>query len=411
MQTIKDMRRFFLTFTLALFAVAASAGEKATKPSCAGFVSNRFWDNWEISAGFGINTAISNGDDFGKKAGFEGHIAATKWFHPIAGLRLQFEGGRFGNVDPEMGTMKWPYLYTHTDLTINASNWIGGYRDDRVYTAVPFVGFGYMVANFTDSFQQKFDAHTSHNYAFTYGLQNRFRISPSVNFDLEIKGLLLPSRICPAEMGGSYMFGFSATAGFTYRFNQRGWQRGVAGYTAEDIRAFQDAVAAGNAALEESGFLSQFVDKMYIIIRRDQFRAEEKLQKEVMANPKVEIIRDTVPVRVVGEDTVTGLVVKNVKTGEESQLDVAGVFPYIGQDPISGMVKDLGVCDEHGAIITNQEMMTKVPGVFAAGDVRVTELRQIVTATSDGAKAAESAFLWAKEHLVPTEELAEELEA
>ena len=252
MQTIKDMRRFFLTFTLALFAVAASAGEKATKPSCAGFVSNRFLDNWEISAGFGINTAISNGDDFGKKAGFEGHIAATKWFHPIAGLRLQFEGGRFGNVDPEMGTMKWPYLYTHTDLTINASNWIGGYRDDRVYTAVPFVGFGYMVANFTDSFQQKFDAHTSHNYAFTYGLQNRFRISPSVNFDLEIKGLLLPSRICPAEMGGSYMFGFSATAGFTYRFNQRGWQRGVAGYTAEDIRAFQDAVAAGNAALEDA---------------------------------------------------------------------------------------------------------------------------------------------------------------
>ncbi|WP_285944632.1 thioredoxin-disulfide reductase [Faecalibaculum rodentium] len=170
-------------------------------------------------------------------------------------------------------------------------------------------------------------------------------------------------------------------------------------------------IGGGNAALEESGFLSQFVDKMYIIIRRDQFRAEEKLQKEVMANPKVEIIRDTVPVRVVGEDTVTGLVVKNVKTGEESQLDVAGVFPYIGQDPISGMVKDLGVCDEHGAIITNQEMMTKVPGVFAAGDVRVTELRQIVTATSDGAKAAESAFLWAKEHLVPTEELAEELEA
>ena len=62
MQTIKDMRRFFLTFTLALFAVAASAGEKATKPSCAGFVSNRFWDNWEISAGFGINTAFSNAD-------------------------------------------------------------------------------------------------------------------------------------------------------------------------------------------------------------------------------------------------------------------------------------------------------------------------------------------------------------
>lgn len=74
------------------------------------------------------------------------------------------------------------------------------------------------------------------------------------------------------------------------------------------------------------------------------------------------------------------------------------------------MVQNLGVCDEHGAIITNQEMMTKVPGVFAAGDVRVTELRQIVTATADGAKAAESAFLWVRENLEPTDTLVEELE-
>ena len=170
-------------------------------------------------------------------------------------------------------------------------------------------------------------------------------------------------------------------------------------------------IGGGNAALEESGFLSQFVDKMYIVIRRDQFRAEAKLQQEVMANPKVEVVKDSVPVRILGEDTVTGLVVKNVKTGEETQLDVSGIFPYIGQDPVSGMVKDLGVCDDHGNIITNQEMMTSVPGIFAAGDVRVTELRQIVTATSDGAKAAESAFLWAKEHLEPTDELTEELEA
>lgn len=169
-------------------------------------------------------------------------------------------------------------------------------------------------------------------------------------------------------------------------------------------------IGGGNAALEESGFLSQFVDKMYIIIRRDQFRAEEKLQKEVMANPKVEVIKDSVPVEITGEDTVTGMRIRNVKTGEETLLDVAGVFPYIGQDPVSSMVQNLGVCDEHGAIITNQEMMTKVPGVFAAGDVRVTELRQIVTATADGAKAAESAFLWVRENLEPTDTLVVELE-
>lgn len=246
------MKKYILTLSLALFAFAASAGETAKKPSCAGFGSNGFWDNWELSAGFGINTAISNGKDFGKKAGFEGNISATKWIHPIAGLRFQFQGGRFVNIDPNMGKMKWPYLFTHLDLTINASNWIGGYRDDRAYTAVPFIGFGYMVSDFTDSFQQKYGVGTSHNYAFTYGLQNRFRISPAVSFDIELKGLFLPSRICPAEMGGSYLFGFSASAGFTYRFKQRGWQRGVAGYTSDDIRAFQDAVAAGNAALEDA---------------------------------------------------------------------------------------------------------------------------------------------------------------
>lgn len=160
-------------------------------------------------------------------------------------------------------------------------------------------------------------------------------------------------------------------------------------------------IGGGNAALEESGFLSQFVDKMYIIIRRDQFRAEKKLQQEVEANPKVEVIRDSVPVRILGADqgTVTGLVIRNVKTNEETTLDVQGIFPYIGQDPISGMVKDLGICDEAGYILTDDDMMTSIPGIFAAGDVRKTGLRQIVTATGDAARAAEAAFLWVKENM------------
>ena len=247
------MKRFFLTFALAVFALAASAGETPKRPSCAGFVSNGFWDNWEISAGGGIGTAISNGSNMGKlgdRIGFEANFSVTKWVHPIAGLRLQLQGGQLISYDPTMGKVKWPYVFVHTDFMLNFSNWVGGYRDDRAYYAVPFFGFGYMASNITDSFQKDHNVGMSQNFAFSYGWLNKFRLSRSVDFNIELKGLLVPSRINVAKMNGSYLFGFSATAGFTYRFNKRDWQRGVSGYTAEDIQAFQDATAISMAAVE-----------------------------------------------------------------------------------------------------------------------------------------------------------------
>lgn len=247
------MKRFFLTFALAAFALAASAGETPKRPSCAGFVTNGFWDNWEISAGGGVGTAISNGNNMGKfgdRIGFEANFSITKWIHPIAGVRLQLQGGQLISYDASMGKVKWPYVFVHSDFMINFSNWVGGYRDDRAYYAVPFVGFGYMATNITDSFQNDHNVGMSQTLAFSYGWLNKFRISRSFDFNIELKGLLAPSRINAAKMDGSYLFGFSATAGFTYRFNKRGWQRGVAGYTAEDIQAFQDAVAISMAAVD-----------------------------------------------------------------------------------------------------------------------------------------------------------------
>ena len=113
---------------------------------------------------------------------------------------------------------------------------------------VPFVGFGYLATNFTDKSQEDNMTGTHQAFAFSYGLLNKFRLSRSFDFNIELKGMLAPSRVCPAKTDGSYLFGFSATAGFTYRFNKRGWQRGVAGYTVADIQAFQDAVAASMAA-------------------------------------------------------------------------------------------------------------------------------------------------------------------
>ncbi len=247
------MKKTFFAFLLVAFASAVFAQETPKKPSVAGFVSNGFWDNWEISAGFGTGTAFSNGNNSGPRGerfGFEGNLSLTKWVHPIAGIRAQLQGGWFNNFHPQMGKMTWPYMFGHVDFMLNASNWIGGYRDDRVWYAVPFAGFGYMASNFTDRSQRENASGARQDFAFTAGLLNKFRLSPAFDFNLELKGLLTESDICPAALDGSYLFGFTATVGVTYRFNQRGWERGVPGYTADDIRAFQEAVAAGNSALE-----------------------------------------------------------------------------------------------------------------------------------------------------------------
>ena len=249
------MKKFFLTFMVAVFAVSAWAEDTPKKPSFAGFVSNGFWDNWEISAGLGGGTAFSNSGNLGSwgdRFGFEGNLSLTKWLHPVVGVRGQLQGGWFNNFDADLGKMTWPYLFVHTDVMVNASNWIGGYREDRAWYAVPFAGFGYLASNFTDGSQRDNQSGTNQEFAFTAGLLNKFRLSPAFDFNIELKGLMAKSEICPASVSGAYMFGFTATAGITYRFNQRNWQRGVPGYTAEDIRAFQDAVAAGNAALEAS---------------------------------------------------------------------------------------------------------------------------------------------------------------
>ena len=250
-----DMKKIFLTFMIAAFAASAQAEDMPKKPSFAGFVSNGFWDNWEISAGLGGGTAFSNSGNLGSwgdRFGFEGNLSLTKWLHPVVGVRGQLQGGWFNNFDADLGKLKWPYLFVHTDVMVNASNWIGGYREDRAWYAVPFAGFGYLASNFTDKSQQKSLSGTNQEFAFTAGLLNKFRLSPAFDFNIELKGLMAKSEICPASVSGAYLFGFTATAGITYRFNQRNWQRGVPGYTAEDIRAFQDAVAAGNAALEAS---------------------------------------------------------------------------------------------------------------------------------------------------------------
>ena len=145
-------------------------------------------------------------------------------------------------------------------------------------------------------------------------------------------------------------------------------------------------IGGGNSALEEAIYLTKFASKVHLIVRRDVFRADKIIQDHVKANDKIEIHFLKKPHHLVAEDNkVAKIGLEDSVTGEISELDVKGVFPYVGLDPVTDFVKDLGITDENGYIITDDSMETKIKGIYAAGDVRKKTLRQVVTATNDGA--------------------------
>jgi thioredoxin reductase (NADPH) len=171
--------------------------------------------------------------------------------------------------------------------------------------------------------------------------------------------------------------------------------RGVSSCATCDAPFFKDrivaAVGGGDTAVKESLFLTKFVEKVYLIHRRDQLRAEMILQEQALANEKIEIIWDSVLTGIGGLTNVENITVQNVKTKEEKTLSVDGCFIWVGEIPNTEFLADGVKLDEKGFIEANLNMETSVPGVFAAGDVRNTPLRQIATAVGDGAVAAFSA--------------------
>ena len=149
-------------------------------------------------------------------------------------------------------------------------------------------------------------------------------------------------------------------------------------------------IGGGNSALGGALYLTKFASKVNVVIRRDEFRATKTVQDDVYANEKIHIITKAVPYEVKGTDgVVSSIVLKNVETGELFEEETSAVFPYIGADPMTDFTEGLGIEKDHGYIVTNDKMETGVPGIYAAGDVRKKDLRQVVTATSDGAIAAE----------------------
>ncbi len=157
-------------------------------------------------------------------------------------------------------------------------------------------------------------------------------------------------------------------------------------------------VGGGDSAIEEGMFLTKFADTVYVIHRRDALRAQYIIQQRAFKNSKMEFIWDTVVQEIKGEIKVSELELYNRKTDKITFLPVDGVFIYVGILPNTGLLESRLNLDPNGFIITDEFMHTNIPGIFAAGDVRCKVLRQVVTATSDGAIAAWSAEKWVEEH-------------
>ncbi|WP_057896881.1 thioredoxin-disulfide reductase [Liquorilactobacillus oeni] len=173
--------------------------------------------------------------------------------------------------------------------------------------------------------------------------------------------------------------------------------RGVSYCAVCDGAFFRDrdvaVVGGGDSAIEEGSYLAQMVKNVNVIHRRDQLRAQKILQERAFQNSKINFTWNTIVIQIEGDgQKVTGVKIHNKKTGVDEVMPVSGVFIYIGLLPMTETVTHLGITDEQGWIITNDKMETSVPGIFAVGDVRKKDLRQIATAVGDGSVAGQEAF-------------------
>ena len=331
------MKQFFLLLAATLIAVTASAQEQDHGKRV---VEGSFWDNWELSAGMGAGMHTERGTGngaFGQKLGFEGNFSIVKWVSPVVGLRAQLQGGRLSNYDLELGRERWPYLFAHGDVLINFSNLVGGYREDRAYHLIPFAGAGSIWANFTDKSQAKTGRGTLQDFALTAGLLHKFRLSPAVDFHIEMKSWLTNTSVLPIELKERSTWGLSTTAGFAYRFGRRGWDRveDIA-YTAEDLAVYRQAADKSaetlKAAEEENARLKRALQE-----ERDRAARAEAAAADAAAQPRVaEKEASTLILFSIGSTTLT----------KQEQLRLEQVAEMIKRGPQENRYKLEGYADK-----------------------------------------------------------------
>jgi outer membrane protein OmpA-like peptidoglycan-associated protein len=244
------MKKFLLSIAIVAFSMGSVFAQEnsAEKLRWKGVMNNGFWANWEIGIAGGVNATAWNyfgGVDNQKQIGdrgwqIEGNL--TKWFNPIVGARLQVAGG---TLNASGDAQKSTWVMPHFDGLVNLSNWIGGYREDRVYYAKLFAGFGLNCVNV--------DSETATGFAAAGGLINTFRVCKQLDINLELKGILTPGRDMPAEIAsigvGKYGQMYSATLGLAYRFNKRNWDKA---YSQEEVDGYLASIAALEAGLADA---------------------------------------------------------------------------------------------------------------------------------------------------------------
>ncbi len=227
------MKNFFVAMVMLAGALTATAQTAKPTEGLKGYVTNGFWANWEVGAGVGLNY-YHYGNETSSRIGWEVNASATKWVIPALGVRVQMQAGQ--HKYHLIGDQKQTYLGLHGDLMVNVSNWVR-YREDRLYYAIPFAGFGLLTTDPTND--------NTENYLGAYaGVLNKFRVSDCIDVNLELKAYT-------AKMSGFRKM-MSVTAGVSYRFNKRGWDVApkpvdVSGYV-KQIKSLENDLVAANKA-------------------------------------------------------------------------------------------------------------------------------------------------------------------
>lgn len=235
--------------TAAMTAGDASAADYFInrQPHYKGFVSNGFGDNWEIQAGVGTTFNIGTGSGSSHAVMAGGYIGAGKWIHPIVGIRLAGEYGKFAQINRKGRNADWSYLFFHPDMMVDMTQWIDGYKPDRLWNSIVFLGGGVGIGIPHNS-----GKHTT-QFIATAGWQNRFRACKTVSIDVTLEYMLANAGFRPEPCTKHNRFhGLNAAIGVTYRFNNRSFER--TGMNEADAKAALERVKclSKNAAEAET---------------------------------------------------------------------------------------------------------------------------------------------------------------
>lgn len=271
------------------------------------------------------------------------------------------------------------------------TNMLGGqptnFLEIENYIGFPLIG-GYDLA---EKFEEHADVFKVEKYSMQelvkVDLVSKTKVVETLEKIFEAKSVIIASGASPKKL--------------EIKGEDKFYGRGVSYCAVCDGAFFKDktivVAGGGNTAVEEGIYLTRFAKKVYIVNHSDKLKADKILQDKLFANAKVEVIFNSQLEEIIGEEKVTSVVVKNLENDEISTIATDGVFPFIGMSPNVKYYNGQLEQDKNGFIVTNANMQTSIDGVFAAGDIRTTPLRQVITAVSDGAIAAVNAIKYVEE--------------